>query len=95
MATSSVASRTIVILGFGAHGPVTQVSMIPIYKTCIDYLQSYGVKVVGYVHTKNGFPNIFGYRTKAAVFKDVKHWATHFPSIDGIFVDEVSNSTPE
>lgn len=57
---------------------------------CIDYLRTKGVKVIGYVHTKVGYPSITGYRTLAAVKADIDSWKLWY-NLDGIFIDEVSN----
>lgn len=53
------------------------------------------VKVVGYIHTKLGFPNIYAYRVMADVKKDIDLWISNFPTIDGIFIDEVTNLWPD
>jgi hypothetical protein len=50
--------------------------------------------VIGYVHTKTGYPNINGYRNFSDVSADIAYWNTTF-SIDGIFVDEVTNNWPD
>ena len=50
--------------------------------------------VIGYVHIKTGFPNINGYRQLTDIQADIDTWETTF-TIDGIFVDEVSNLWPD
>ena len=91
--TSALANKTIAILN-GNNGPNTDdadgtLSM----QICGNYLRAKGVKVVGYVHTKTGYPNINGYRSLADVKTDIDTWSSTF-NIDGIFVDEVSNMWP-
>lgn len=65
-----------------------------VYNTCITYLKNAGVTVIGYIHTKTGFPNINGYRAIADVKADIDEWFNSY-SINGIFVDEVSNVWPD
>lgn len=45
---------------------------------------------MGYVHTKEGYPDIYAYRDYEKAKSDVNSWFS-FYTIDGIFVDEVSN----
>ena len=50
--------------------------------------------MVGYVHTKVGWPGpITGYRPYKNATDDIDKWSTTY-SVDGIFVDEVSNLAP-
>jgi hypothetical protein len=93
VANSPLAARTIVIAN-PSNGPKTDAAGTSAYKACINYLRSKGVKVVGYIHTKLGYPNINGYRSYSTVISDIKYWASTF-TIDGIFVDEVSNQWPD
>jgi hypothetical protein len=94
IATSSVASRTIAILN-PDNGPDTTSDVdLYSYTACIDYLRAAGVMVVGYVHTKDGYPNIDAYRDISLVYADIDTWYTTY-TIDGIFVDEVSNLWPD
>jgi hypothetical protein len=65
-----------------------------VYNSCIDYLRSAGAAVIGYVHTKTGYPDISGFRAIADVKADVDMWKSTF-TVDGIFVDEMSNLWPE
>jgi len=52
------------------------------------------VTVIGYVHTKVGYPTITGYRTLADVEDDIDLWYSRF-SVDGVFIDEVTNNWPD
>ena len=94
VASSAMANRTIAIVnpnnGPSTDGPATTAAFV----TCINYLRASGVKVVGYVHTKLGFPNIYGYRQFTEVVTDINTWKSTF-TVDGIFVDEVSNQYPD
>ena len=87
-----MATRTIAIVNPN-NGPVTSSGDENNYKICINYLRSKGVKVVGYVHTKLGYPSIYGYRPYANVVSDIDVWHSHY-TVDGIFVDEVTNNWP-
>ena len=88
--SSAIAKKTIVVVNPN-NGPST--SKDSGYTACITYLRSKGVKVVGYVHTKVGYPDITGYRNINDVKTDIDTWFK-FYTIDGIFVDEVSNQWP-
>ena len=91
IALSEAAAKTTVILNPN-NGPqgVSQ-STINNYKTCIIYLQNHNVKVIGYVHTKVGYPKITGFRTINDVRADILSWKTAYSTVlNGIFVDEVS-----
>lgn len=46
--------------------------------------------MIGYVHTKLGFPSITGYRSFHEVTSDIDYWFEEY-GVDGIFIDEVSN----
>lgn len=74
IATSAVASKTIAIVNphNGPHGasPADELN----YQICIHYLQSHSVQVIGYVHTKVGYPDISGYREAADVKADIDYW---------------------
>lgn len=63
------------------------------FDTCIAYLQANGVEVIGYIHTKVGFPSISGYRALEDVVADVDQWYNEY-SVDGIFIDEMTNRWP-
>ena len=52
------------------------------------------MKVIGYVHTKEGYPSISGYRNYNDVLNDIDFWFNEY-GVDGIFVDEVTNRWPE
>lgn len=80
-----------------ANGPNwgTDTWKLASYNACISYLRTNGVKVVGYVHTKVGYPSITGYRTLQDVIDDMEQWNTDYSTIDGIFVDEVTNIWPD
>lgn len=67
------------------NGPST--SRNPDYAHVIDYCQARGQKVIGYVHTS------YGARSSSAVRTDVNSWYSFYPSIDGIFFDEMSNKS--
>lgn len=88
-----MAGRTIVIANPNS-GPGTKVDSR--YKTCIDYLKSKGVKVIGYVHTKishqasDGSWVWTGYRPMIEMAKDIDLWYSMY-SINGIFFDEISS----
>eukprot|EP00592_Proboscia_alata_P010232 CAMPEP_0194362196 /NCGR_PEP_ID=MMETSP0174-20130528/9903_1 /TAXON_ID=216777 /ORGANISM="Proboscia alata, Strain PI-D3" /LENGTH=275 /DNA_ID=CAMNT_0039134899 /DNA_START=15 /DNA_END=842 /DNA_ORIENTATION=- len=65
------------------------------YNICIDFLRDNGVEVVGYVKTKEGYPNINSYRDPQLVKDDIDLWASNsYSTIDGIFIDEVTNRWP-
>jgi hypothetical protein len=59
------------------------------YSTVISQLQSVGAIVIGYVYTS------YGSRSTSTVEADVYSWKHFYPSINGIFFDEMSNSTNE
>ena len=59
------------------------------YATVISQLQSVGAIVIGYVYTS------YGARASSTVEADVYSWKQFYPSINGIFFDEMSNSTSE
>jgi hypothetical protein len=55
------------------------------YTTVIGQLQSAKIEVLGYVFTS------YGGRPLATVEADVDSWVSFYPTIDGIFNDEMSN----
>ncbi len=78
------------------NGPVSLSSdewTVNAYKNCINYARSKGARVIGYVKTKIGYPNIYAYRTEAAVKADIDLWESDW-TVDGIFIDEVTNRWP-
>ena len=50
--------------------------------------------MVGYIHTKVGYPNIFAYRDIEDVQADIDHWFNVY-GVEGIFIDEVTNRWPD
>ena len=56
------------------------------YTTAVDVLRAAGGKVVGYVHTS------YGARSQTEVLSEVSSYAS-FYNIDGIFLDEMSNTS--
>lgn len=58
----------------------------PNYVSAVNALRAAGGKVIGYV------PTIYGARSMAAVQADIAAYAS-FYSVDGIFLDEMSNTT--
>jgi hypothetical protein len=95
---SAAASKTIAVAN-PQNGPPTDAWQQRCYELCIAFLQSKGVKVIGYVYTKIGYSTgtITGYRSLVDVTNDVSTWHGAFSSlkVDGIFVDEVSNVWPD
>jgi hypothetical protein len=90
VANSGLASRTIVIVNPN-DGPSTDTGDIYTYTICNNFLRNKGVKIVGYTHTKTGWPGpIDGYRPIADVKAEIDTWYASY-NIDGIFIDEVSN----
>lgn len=61
------------------------------YVGCMAYLRANSVKVIGYVHTKLGYPNIYDWRPWSEVQADIDTWNSEFGGIDGIFFDETSS----
>lgn len=59
------------------------------YSTNIPLLAAAGVTVVGYVHSS------YGARAIADVKADIDIYATQYPHLSGIFVDEVATTTSE
>ena len=55
------------------------------YLQVIDYCHAVGHRVIGYVHTS------YGTRPLATVKAEVDAYYGFYPTIDGIFVDEMSN----
>jgi hypothetical protein len=68
-----------------ASGPGTAAN--PDYQRVIDYCHARGQRVLAYVHTS------YGSRPAAAVRADVDATYAFYPAVDGIFFDEMSNST--
>jgi len=57
------------------------------YVAAVDSLRAAGGKVIGYVHT------LFGARDLATVLSEIDDYAAWY-NIDGIFIDEMSNTGP-
>jgi hypothetical protein len=57
------------------------------YATVIGQLQAAGAVVIGYVYTG------YGARATATVEADVSRWQSFYPTVNGIFFDEMSNAT--
>lgn len=94
VANSNLASRTIAIINPN-NGPIIDATTKAAFIICINYLRNAGVKVVGYVHSKTGWPGpINGYRSYSMVTADVDYWHNNYP-IDGIFVEETSANWPQ
>jgi len=87
-----MARRTIAIVNPN-NGPRVDSGSTSDYNICVNFLRSKGVRVIGYVHTKVGYPNINGYRPIEEVNSDCAYWKSTY-SVDGIFVDEVTNLWP-
>ena len=66
-----------------ASGPGTAASSS--YMTGISQLIAAGIKVIGYV------PTTYGARNPADVQADMKRWRSLYPSVTGIFLDEMQN----
>jgi len=64
------------------NGPGASVD--PAYTVGIAQLQSAGIKVYGYVHTS------YALRAMTDVQADVSAWKQFYPTLDGIFVDEMA-----
>ena len=64
-----------------SSGPWIQVD--PNFVWAIDYCHNLGNNVVGYVHTS------YGARSIAEVNGEIDRWYQFYPTIDGIFFDEV------
>ena len=64
-------------------GPGTELD--PSYDSGITALQDAGVMVIGYVYTS------YADRPPAAVQTDISTYATFYPQLDGIMLDEMSN----
>lgn len=74
VASSAIANRTIAVANPN-NGPVTgSTAATAAYTACINLLRSKGVKVVGYVHTKLGYPDIYAYRAYSDVVTDINLW---------------------
>jgi len=59
------------------------------YQTYMQKLHDAGVDMVGYVYTS------YGARAQSAVKADVDAYASHFPLVKGIFLDEGANSASQ
>eukprot|EP00347_Sterkiella_histriomuscorum_P010945 403374332 len=96
IANSPMADRTIVIMN-PSNGPQWSNDSwkLKSYKACIQLLRENKVKVVGYVHSKVGYPQISEYRQSDEVKRDIDQWENDYGVIDGIFIDEVSNLWPD
>jgi len=68
-------------------GPIATVDSS--YATYMTKLQNAGIEMVGYVHTT------YGDRAIADVKADIDTWATKYPLIHGIFLDEASTAASE
>lgn len=95
LATSAAASQTIAIVNpyngpNWSNDPWKKLS----YDNCIKYLRDNDVEVIGYVHTKLGYPHIYGYRDPADIKADIDSWNNDY-DVDGIFIDEVSGRWPD
>jgi len=55
------------------------------YQTYIPALQNAGVKVIGYVYTQ------YGARSSSVVKADIDKYKQFYPSLEGIFFDEMAN----
>jgi hypothetical protein len=66
-----------------ASGPGT--AALSDYMAGIADLTAAGVKVIGYVHTS------YGKRATAEINADVDRWRSLYPSVSGIFFDEMAN----
>ena len=55
------------------------------YSDGIKKLQAAGISVLGYVHTS------YSSKTASAVKADIDKYRSYYPSIDGIFFDEMAN----
>ena len=65
------------------------------YLDAVRKLHGAGIKVLGYVSTDYiGSPAPHGNRTIAQIEADVSNWAAFYPSVDGIFFDEMTYSYP-
>jgi len=69
------------------NGPGSKIESI--YSTNIPLLAAAGVTVVGYVHTS------YGARAIADVKADIDLYATQYPHLSGIFVDETATTASE
>jgi hypothetical protein len=67
-----------------ASGPGT--AALSDYMAGIADLTAAGVKVIGYVHTS------YGKRATAEINADVDRWRNLYPSVTGIFLDEMANT---
>jgi hypothetical protein len=70
--------------GFGGHGPGTNTQANWLW--AITNAQAVGIKVVGYVEPQ------YGSIPLATVFDQIDKWYQYYPTIDGIFLDEVDFS---
>lgn len=68
-------------------GPLSTVDSS--YSTYMTKLANAGIEMVGYVHTT------YGQRAIADVKADIDTWASKYPLIKGIFLDEASDSASE
>ena len=59
----------------------------PDYQRVIDYCHGRGQRVIGYVHTS------YGSRSATDVKADIDAMYAFYPAIDGIYLDEMSNSS--
>jgi len=64
-------------------GPLTTVDSS--YATYMTKMANAGIEMVGYVHT------LYGARDIATVESEIDTWATKYPLIKGIFLDEAAN----
>jgi len=63
-------------------GPVVPVDSS--YKTYMSKMKAAGIELIGYVHTS------YGNRSLSDVENDINDYATYYPLLDGIFVDEAA-----
>jgi len=71
VATSKINNRTVAIVNPN-NGPAITGADLASFNVCINYLRANQVKVIGYIHTKVGYPGpINGYRSYKDVTADV------------------------
>lgn len=81
------------------NGPIDSNSPeFPAWVSCMSLLLSKGIKLIGYVHSKNSYLDTTtnnwvqtGFRDFKDISADIALYKSQYPQVSGIFVDEVSN----
>ena len=95
MVGTSAARKNTIVIANPLNGPNVKPNIVNDFNVCIDFLRDAGVEVIGYVKTKEGYPDISSYRDVQLVKEDIDLWSSaSYTTIDGIFIYEVTDRWP-